>query len=122
MDNQSPTRKNLLVVVSSDPRSSHRPAEAIRMAAGVAAWKKVDVRIYLAGPAVLALSSDVDDFVNEESFTEYLPMIAEMGHAILAEAGAPMLSKISETPVRFRPVSTAELAKITSEMTYLLRF
>ena len=81
MPPENSTRKSLLVAVTSDPRTSHRPAEGIRIAAGVAAWRKVDVRLYLGGAAVLALSSDVDDLVNEESFREYLPMLNESGRA-----------------------------------------
>jgi hypothetical protein len=115
-------QKSLLVVVTSDPRSSHRPAEAIRIAAGVAAWRKVDVRLYLAGPAVLALSSDVDDFVNEESFTQYLPMLTESGNPILVESGATMLSKVGEPSVRFEAIGVPELAAVAGEMIYVLRF
>jgi hypothetical protein len=122
MDPQTSTPKSLLVVVTSDPRSSHRPAEAIRIAAGVAAWRKVDVSLYLAGPAVLALSSDVDDFVNEESFTQYLPMMAQSGRPVLVEAGAEMLLTIGEPTLRFEAIGRTDLAAMTSKMTYLLRF
>jgi hypothetical protein len=115
-------RKNLLMVLTSDPRTSHRAAEAIRIAAGVAAWRKVDVSLYLAGPAVLALSADTDDFVNEESFTQYLPMLVESGRPILAEAGAPLLREIRETAVRFEAISPPKLAALASEMACVLRF
>ena len=114
--------KSLLVVLTSDPRKSHRAAEAIRIAAGVAAWRKVDVSLYLAGPAVLALSADVDDFVNEESFTQYLPMLVESGRPILAEAGAPLLKEVHEAAVRFETISPPHLATLASQMTYVLRF
>src|SRR6266404_4191739 len=103
-------RKSLLVVLTSDPRTSHRPAEAIRIAAGVAAWRKVEVRVFLAGPAVLALSADVDDLVNEESFTQYLPLLLESGQPVLVEANAPLLGKIGEPAVRFEAISRSQLA------------
>lgn len=122
MTTESAIRKSLLVIVTSDPRSSHRPAEAVRIAAGVAAWRKVVVSLYLAGPAVLALSSDVDDFINEESFTHFLPMIPETDGAILAEAGAPLLSSIIEPPVPFQTIDRAELAARGSRTNYLLTF
>ena len=64
-----------LFVIVSDPRTSHRPAEAIRIAAGVGAWKKVDVSLYLHGEAVRILDDATGDFVDEEQFTRYLPML-----------------------------------------------
>src|SRR3954453_16970992 len=87
-------RKSLLVAVTCDPRSSHRPAEAIRLAAGVAAWRKVDVRLYFAGPAVLALNSDSDDFVDEESYTRYLPLCIESGCSLFIESGSSFLGEL----------------------------
>jgi sulfur relay (sulfurtransferase) DsrF/TusC family protein len=66
-----------LFVIVSDPRKSHRPAEAIRIAAGVAAWKKVDVSVYLYGDAARILDDTTGDFVDEEHFTRYLPMLEQ---------------------------------------------
>ncbi len=119
---ESSARKSLLVMITSDPRSSHRPAEAIRIAAGVAAWRQVEVSVYLAGPAVLALSADVDDFLNQESFTQFLPMLIEYDRPILAEAGAPALARMGEPAVRFEAISTAQLATRATKASYLLRF
>jgi len=113
------SRKSLLVVVTSDPKSSHRPAEAIRLAAGVAAWRKVDISIYFAGPAVVAVSPDPDDFVDEESYTRYLPMLQEFGCPILVEGGRPAAGP---TSVPYATISPKELATRAAQMTYLLRF
>ena len=64
-----------LFVIASDPRTSHRPAEAVRIAAGVAAWKKVDVSLYLHGAGKRILDDTTGDFVDEEHIERYLPMI-----------------------------------------------
>jgi len=64
-----------LFVIASDPRTSHRPAEAVRIAAGVAAWKKVDVSLYLHGDAARILDESAGDFVDEEHIERYLPML-----------------------------------------------
>lgn len=69
----SPERPSVLFLLGSDPRSSARPAEAIRVAAGVAAWKKVDVTVYLRGPAVLALGEWLDELRDEDNYSRYLP-------------------------------------------------
>ena len=114
--------KTILVVVTSDPRTSHRPAEAVRIAAGVAAWRKVDVSLYLGGPAVLALSSDVDDLVNEESFTEYLPMLSESGRPVFVESGAARLAQVTDARVAYSVIGRTELAALAAQTTYLVRF
>ena len=47
-------KPRLLLIVTTDPRISPRPAEAVRIAAGVGAWQKIDVTLYLRDAAVLA--------------------------------------------------------------------
>ncbi|HKQ38652.1 MAG TPA: hypothetical protein VJ063_11280 [Verrucomicrobiae bacterium] len=64
-----------LFVIASDPRTSPRPAEAVRIAAGVATWKKVDVSLYLHGEAARILDDAAGEFVDEEHIERYLPMI-----------------------------------------------
>lgn len=64
-----------LFVIASDPHTSPRPAEAVRIAAGVVTWKKVDVSLYLHGPAKRLMDGAVGDFVDEEHIERYLPMI-----------------------------------------------
>ena len=108
------------MAVTSDPRSSHRPAEAIRLAAGVAAWRKVDVTLYFAGPAVQAVSADADDFVDEESYTSYLPMFVELGRPVLIESESGTLTEAGDLP--YKKVSRGELASMASKVTYVLRF
>jgi hypothetical protein len=117
-----PAHKTLVIAVSSDPRSSHRPAEAIRLAAGLAAWRKIDVTLFLTGPAVLAVASDPDDFVDEESYNRYLPMFLEMGRPVLVDAESNALALAENTAVAHRKISRAEFAAETSRTTYLMRF
>src|SRR3989442_14212090 len=90
----------ILFIINSDPRTSPRPAEAVRIAAGVSAWRKVAVTVYLSGAAVLALSEFPDDLAEGENFGRYLPLLKESGGAICAQRGAAALHDI-----RYRPVS-----------------
>jgi len=110
--------KSLLVVVASDPRASHRPAEAIRLAAGVAAWRKVAVTLYFTGLAVAAVSADCDDFVDEESYTRYLPMFVESGGGLYVES----TGSASSAELPHEKMSLQQFAALASKMTYLLRF
>jgi hypothetical protein len=64
-----------LFVIASDPRTSHRPAEAVRIAAGVGTWKKVAVSLYLYGEGKRILDDAPGDFVDEEHISRYLPMM-----------------------------------------------
>ena len=39
-------KPRVLFIVTGDPRTSPRPAEAVRIAAGVVAWKRADIAVY----------------------------------------------------------------------------
>ena len=65
------------MIVTSNPRTSGRMAEAIRFTAGVSAWQKVNVTLYVGGDAVQGLLAGDDQFVDEESIVDFLPLIAE---------------------------------------------
>lgn len=115
-------RPTVLMLVTSDPRTSPRPAEAIRIAAGVGTWKKADVMLYLHGPAVLSLSEFADELVDEDNFNRYLPILRDLGHPVYVEAGAPQLSDLGETPVPFQETDPAALAALLEKATSVLRF
>jgi hypothetical protein len=114
--------KRLLFVVASDPRSSGRPAEAIRIAAGVGAWKRVDLDLYLRGPAVLVLSEYPDDLAEADNYTRYLPIIREWMRPIYVERGAPLLKAIGATTVPYQEIAERELAEIAAASSYVARF
>ncbi len=74
-----------LVLIETDPRVSARPAEGIRIAAGIGAWRKTDVTLLLRGPAAYSLQEYADELVDEDNFTRYLPMVAEAPRPIYVE-------------------------------------
>jgi len=112
----------VLMIVTSDPRTSARPAEAVRIAAGVGAWKKAVVRLHLQGPAVLCLSEFTDELVDEDNFSRYLPILGELGHPVTVEQGSVHLAEIGETPVPYQEVDGSGLADLVSGATSILRF
>lgn len=112
----------LLIVVTSDPRTSPKPAEAVRIAAGVGTWRKVAVTLYLRAAAVLALSEFPDGLIDETNFTRYLPLVPESGGLICAQRGAPWLKEIGEAPVSFREIDDDELAGLAATHSYVARF
>lgn len=112
----------LLVIVDSDPRTSPRPAEAVRIAAGVGTWRKVDVTLYLRGPAVLALAEYPDELLEEDNYVRYLPIVGEFGRPIYVQQGAPLLGELGESAHRWEELPEEGLARICASHRYVLRF
>jgi predicted peroxiredoxin len=67
-----------LVVISEDPRTSHRANEAMRIALGVVAGEN-DVDIVLTGPAVHLLDEDTDDLVDGDEVARYRGSLKKLG-------------------------------------------
>lgn len=112
----------LLVLVTSDPQTSARPAEAVRIAAGVGAWKKAEVTLYLRGPAVRAVGEWVDELVDEDNFSRYLPIVRDFGRPVYVQRGAVELANLGEAPVPFEEIDDARLAELAAQANYVLRF
>lgn len=119
----NPTERPLvLFVVQSDPRTSHRPAEAIRVAAGIGTWRKADVRLCLLGPAVRALGEWVDDLVDEDNFTRYLPILRDLGHPVWVEPGAMEAADLGEPTMPLEALEPGALAGWCARARSVLRF
>ena len=112
----------VLVIITADPRTSPRPAEAVRIAAGLGAWQRVVVTLYLRAAAVLVLSEHPDELVDGDLFRRYLPLVPECGGEVCAQRGAPLLKDVGEAPVPFREINDDDLAGLASENDYLIRF
>ena len=114
----------VVILVESDPRISPRPAEAIRVAAGLSAQEQVAVRLCLLGPAVFVLGDRRDPLVDEASLADYLPLAVECCGPILVSGAHP-----SGEPTEARPgpgavqtIEDAALARVLAEAACLLRF
>ena len=115
-------RPKILFIINGDPRSSPRPAEAIRIAAGVGIWQKTEVSVYLRDAAVIPLSEEVDELIDEESFTRYLPMIAEFGRPIYVQQGSTWLQEIGRASQPCEEIDDQKLAALTANSTYVVRW
>src|ERR1043165_6453931 len=113
--------RRVLFIITTDPRKSPRPAEAVRIAAGVGAWKKIAVTVYLRDAAVLALGEFPEELSDGEHLSRYLPLVAESGGLICAQRGATWLGEIGQAPVPFREIDDEELAVLAAENDYLVR-
>ncbi len=113
--------RRILFVIESDPRSSHRPAEAIRIAAGVGGWKRSEVRLFLCQAAASLLTESSDALMDGENFEQYLPLLADSPHPIYIGRDA---SAAVEPGQRFRVerLSPAELATLAAESDCVVHF
>ncbi|HTK91042.1 MAG TPA: DsrE family protein [Verrucomicrobiae bacterium] len=60
----------VLVIISEDPRASHRANEAMRIALGVVAGEH-EVMVVLTGPAVHLLDENTDDLVDGDDIAKF---------------------------------------------------
>ena len=67
-----------LVLISEDPRVSHRANEAMRIALGIVAGDN-EVRVVLSGPAVHLLDEDTDDLVDGDEIARYRASLRNLG-------------------------------------------
>jgi predicted peroxiredoxin len=77
----------VLVLVSEDPRTSHRANEALRIALGVVAGEN-PVTIVLTGPAVHLLDEDTDELVDGDDIAKYRASLRKLGVPLHVEAAA----------------------------------
>ena len=71
-------RQPTLVVISEDPRVTHRANEAMRIALGVVAGEN-EVHIVLTGPATHLLDEDTDDLVDGDDIAKYRASLKKLG-------------------------------------------
>ena len=79
-------RQPVLVLISEDPRASHRANEAMRIALGIVAGE-TPVDIVLAGPAVHLLDEDTDDLVDGDDIAKFRASLKTLGVPFHVEAG-----------------------------------
>jgi len=66
--------KNVAVIIREDPRKTHRPVEALRIALGLVAGDH-HTTVVLLGEAGRLLHEDTDDLIDGEILEKYLPSI-----------------------------------------------
>ena len=110
-----------LVLIETDPRTSARPAEGIRIAAGIGAWKKTDVTLLLRGPAGYSLQEYADELVDEDNFTHYLPLLVERERPIYIEESFTDTAVLDGSPWRYEMISRDRAEQLLRENDYLIR-
>jgi hypothetical protein len=79
--------QSTLVLVTEDPRTSHRANEAVRIAVGVAAGE-IGVTVVLVGGAAHVLAGDTDDLVDGDDIAKFRAALARLGVPFHVERSA----------------------------------
>jgi hypothetical protein len=115
-------KTRVLFIIESDPRTSPRPAEAIRIAAGLAAWQKVETLVYLRGPALRALGSGTEELADGDSFDAYLPGVAAKGRKIYVQDGAALPESGTDAGLPIERINDRQLAALAASSGCVTRF
>ncbi len=121
MEDEPVQHRRLLVIVTSDPRTSGRLAEAVRFAAGVSAWQKVDVTLYVGGDAVRGLLAGENQFVDEDNIVDFLPLLAEHRQELYVERDHPVVSNHRDL-IPYPELNVNQLASLATEHDFIMRF
>ena len=77
----------VVVLISADPRVSHRAFEAMRIGVGIVAGENA-VRFVLAGPAAHLLDADTDDLVDGDDIAKFRANLRDLGIPFHVEESA----------------------------------
>ena len=111
-----------LVTISEDPRESHRPAEAVRIAAGIGGWNKTEGDVLLLGPASRVLSPWADEFVDGENYDHYLPILREWKRPVFLAPDAERFEEMAEATLSFEALDVAGTAALRTRAIHLIPF
>ncbi len=110
----------MLIVISTDPRASHRPAEAVRVAAGLAALGELSIEVCFSQAGALILSQPASALVDGDIIQQSLPLLAKHAANIWAETGDPFLK--GEKQIDYQRIGLDALAKIAGRQSRVIRF
>ncbi|MBN4054513.1 hypothetical protein JYT87_02265 [Nitrospira defluvii] len=113
--------KKIIVLIRSDPRVSHRPCEAIRIALGLASSEH-SVEVILSETAPLLLMEKADEWIDGERTVKFLSSLNEFIPAFFIDkdsSGEVDLTEIGfNTILLTREAIASKLARAESFLTF----
>jgi hypothetical protein len=110
-----------LVLISEDPRISHRANEAMRIALGIVAGDN-EVHIVLSGPAVHLLDEDTDDLVDGDDIAKFRASLRKLGVPFHVEGEPPTRGDWNTEGHPVIPMSPRQIAALVPKATRFLVF
>lgn len=112
----------VLVLISVDPRESHRANEAMRIGLGIVSGEN-EVTFVLTGPAIHLLDDDTDDLVDGDDIAKFRANLRALGIPFHVEAGAaPAASGWNADGHPVVPVTAVEIAELVRQSRRALVF
>jgi len=111
----------VLVLISADPRTTHRANEALRIALGILAGEN-DVSIILHGKGTALLAADTDDFVDGDDIARHLATLKKLGQTFHVEARPPPDGDWNDAGHPVVPVTPQEIADLLAGSARVLIF
>ena len=109
----------VLVLISVDPRSSHRAFEAMRIGVGVVAGEN-DVTFVLTDGAIHLLDQDTDELVDGDDIAKFRESLRTLGVPFHVEEGA--LPRASDWNAEGHPVIPVTRGQIAALVRKARRF
>lgn len=78
--------KTIAVVIQEDPRKTHRPVEALRIALGLVAGSH-DTTVILLGESFRLLTDETEDIIDVDILEKYLPSITQLQIPFILQSG-----------------------------------
>ena len=110
-----------LVLISEDPRVSHRANEAMRIALCIVAGEN-EVRVVLTGPAVHLLDGETDDLVDGDDIAKFRTALRKLGVPFHIEGAPPAQVDWNGDGHPVVAVTVAEIAAMLPGATRFLVF
>lgn len=101
----------VVVLISIDPRASHRAFEAMRIGIGIVAGEN-EVTFVLAGPAVHLLDADTDELVDGDDIAKFRANLQALGIPFHVDASAIPAADWNEDGHEIIPVTANEIASL----------
>jgi hypothetical protein len=111
----------VVVLISTDPRTSHRAFEAMRIGVGIVAGEN-EVTFVLAGPAAHLLDADTDDLVDGDDVAKFRQSLRSLGVPFHVEASAIPGADWNEDGHEVIPVTADQIASLVREARRALVF
>jgi DsrE/DsrF-like family len=111
----------VIVLISTDPRASHRANEAMRIGLGVVAGEN-DVVFVLLGAGVHLLDEDTDELVDGDDIAKFRASLKKLGVPFHVEGDLPIRADWNTEGHPVIPVSRADIAALVPKATRFLVF
>ncbi len=115
-------KRKVLIIIDADPRTNPRAAEAVRLAGGVCVWEQVEVDLVLHGAAAHAQSGTPAQLPDHRMFQQFLPMIREKEGRVYLMPDAEAMETLEADHILKHHLKEPDLARLTAEADYVLRF